>query len=66
MTVSITGTVTRIVLLSASGPSRVGLVETLDEVVREDVVVILGLHQHSGGQHDQQEGRGHPGPDQAL
>ena len=32
-------------LLSPSGPGRVSLVEPLYEVVREDVVVVLSLHQ---------------------
>ena len=38
-------------LLPARSPSRVCIVESLYEVVREDVVVVLGLHHHTGDHH---------------
>ena len=41
----------RNLLLSASSPGRVGCVQLVNEVVREDVVVVLGLHHHTGDHH---------------
>jgi len=37
--------------ISASSPGRVGCVQLVNEVVREDVVVVLGLHHHTGDHH---------------